>query len=72
MGGVKKKPIGSSEKTASSAGPAAADAKAQKKGDSKKGKKGDKKSKGRKTKKKFEVSLFYYQIKIKKLIIQPS
>lgn len=37
MGGVKKKPIGSSEKTASSAGPAAADAKAQKKGDSKKG-----------------------------------
>ena len=36
MGGVKKKPIGSSEKTASSAGPAAADAKAQKKGDSKK------------------------------------
>ena len=37
MGGVKKKPIGSSEKTASSAGPAAAEAKAQKKGDSKKG-----------------------------------
>lgn len=37
MGGVKKKPIGSSEKSASSAGPAAADAKAQKKGDSKKG-----------------------------------
>jgi small subunit ribosomal protein S25e len=37
MGGVKKKSIGSSEKTASSAGPAAADAKAQKKGDSKKG-----------------------------------